>query len=154
MFQQGGLKPFMIGSSATISRDIIFGGVFALLRHELRIEVDKNDPVPQDSKFGHKKRNKKYDFMINILAGCLATILSSPLNYVRNIHYATPPDAKVKSFRVILIELWKDSCAEPTRYLRVSFMLKRLRIGWGTARVGCGMAVGSYLYTLCSSSFV
>lgn len=36
---------------------------------------------------------------------------------------------------------------------KASFLLSQLRIGWGTARVGCGMGVGAYLYSLCSLYF-
>ena len=42
---------------------------------------------------------------------------------------------------------------QETSYGKVSFLLSQLRIGWGTARVGCGMGVGAYLYSLCSQYF-
>lgn len=31
-------------------------------------------------------------------------------------------------------------------------MQGRLRIGWGTTRVGCGMAIGAKIYHICADS--
>jgi hypothetical protein len=82
----------------------------------------------------------------------LATILSSPLNYVRNVHYATEPSVKSKSTQRILKELWIESTKEGSIVRRMRFLQTKLRIGWGTARVGCGMAVGSKIYEFFSQT--
>lgn len=129
---------------ATVHRDLVFGGVFAILRHQI---------LPQIFPDSRKQRNKKgTDFVNNLIAGSAATILSSPLNYVRNIHYSTSPSHSPQSTRVVLEELWKEACAEDSTYKTARFLQHRLRIGWGTARVGCGMAVGSKLYEVCAQS--
>ncbi len=88
-----------------------------------------------------------------MFAACTATILSSPWNYVRNVHYATPPGIPAASFYSIITDLFLLSRKEATLYKRSAFILKRFRIGWGTARVGVGMAFGSELYYYCSQSF-
>jgi hypothetical protein len=129
---------------ATVHRDLVFGGVFSLLRHQLpRLSPD----------YQRKTRSKKgTDFVSNLIAGMMATILSSPLNYVRNIHYSTSPSDIPQSTMVVLKDLWKESQKEGSAYRSFRFLQQRLRIGWGTARVGCGMAVGSKLYELCALS--
>ena len=142
MYRKGGIQPFFVGSSATITRDLVFGGVFSLIRHELHQYIEgprKEHRQPRDN-----------DFTINLLSGCVATILSSPFNYIRNIHYATPPGVPHDKFIVVWMNLWREAQAEGTGLQRLSFILTRLRIGWGAARVGCGMAVGAYLYSLCA----
>lgn len=35
-------------------------------------------------------------FLVSMVSACSATILSSPFNYVRNMHYACPPDVSNK----------------------------------------------------------
>lgn len=118
------------GSLATISRDVVFGGVFSAVRNA-----------------NHKP--EKVDLLVNIIAGCLGTIFSSPLNYIRNVHYATPPGEPRIPGPKILSNLWSDAMKQGGLYERMSYLQHRLRIGWGTARVGCGMAIGAGVYERC-----
>ena len=141
MYQHGGVKPFFRGSVATVTRDIIFGGVFSLTRY--------NFPILQRDIDG--TRNNMNSMVIDILSASLATIISSPWNYVRNMHYATPPSEKTLSTWQYLNELILHSSHEKGFRNRFNHIQRKLRIGWGTARVGCGMAVGAYLYSTCSS---
>ena len=132
MYRKGGIRPFLIGSAATIYRDIIFGGAFAFVRHE----IGRPRPGP------HEESDK---IVINISSACFATILSSPLNYARNIHYATPPGTPHKTIIEILIDLIKEA-KSMSRIAGIRHVQSRLRIGWGTARVGCGIAFTAQLY--------
>ena len=136
MYAQGGVRPFVAGTFATVTRDMSFGGSFALLRHALQ--------SPEDTRW--KKG------LVNMFAGFVATLLSSPLNYVRNIHYATPPSLKHRTARRILSDLWHKSAQEPTLSARCIYLQHQLRVGWGTARVACGMALGAHVYEMCSTS--
>lgn len=136
MYSQGGIRPFVAGTVATVSRDMTFGGCFALLRHSAQ--------TPDDTK------TKKV--VINIFAGFMATLLSSPMNYVRNIHYATPPSECHQSALTILCQLWKMSSQETSFFSRLVYLQHKLRVGWGTARVACGMALGAHIYDICSKS--
>ena len=98
-----------------------------------------------------RRRIESTRFLINMFSACTATILSSPFNYVRNIHYATPPDVQPQSFKYILYDLiHQANLKEITKYNQLKFVITRLRIGWGTARVGVGMAFGSEFYYFCS----
>lgn len=76
-----------------------------------------------------------------MIAAICGTIVSSPLNYVRNIHYATHPKDTLRPSTDILRELVVEGRANGAMYV-----VRQLRVGWGTLRVGCGMAVGGYVY--------
>lgn len=147
ILQQGGFHQFFVGTKATVKRDLIFGGCFALLRHEfLPILIRKSKNAMEHAEAPNSSR-KRTDFAINMIAATVATILSSPMNYVRNIHYATDPSSKPATSIQILRELVHRANHEnPTWSGRVHFMQQMLRLGWGTLRVGCGMAVGAMLY--------
>ena len=157
MFQRGGIRPFFVGTSATVLRDVIFGGSFAIFRREIPLTLNKinneNNTLSDKDKSQIIPTIKVNQFTINLLAGCLATAASSPINYVRNIHYATPADQPAESHMKILQRLWQLAAAESTFFKRCKYLQSRLRIGWGTARVGCGMALAAQLYDLCSSKF-
>jgi hypothetical protein len=62
------------------------------------------------------------------------------------MHYATHPSDKLQSTRHILMNLWENAQTAGTFLHRVVFLQHQLRIGWGTLRVGCGMAVGGKIY--------
>lgn len=161
MFRQGGLRPFFVGIKATVSRDVIFGGVFAMLRHIMADYCHKRQWTHQTG---------EVPFVVNMTSACIATVLSSPMNYVRNVHYSAPPEQPPKRVITILNELYERSTHEYFgickrdgsnsarnliygRIQQFRFLQRRLRIGWGTARVGVGMAFSSKLYSLCSSVF-
>lgn len=147
MYRKGGFSPFFAGTSATVLRDLVFGGVFSTLRHDVLIKPKVDQ---------HRKTKGGYDrfnaFIIDVMSAASATIISSPLNYVRDMHYSTPSDQKPRTIKKQLIALWEESLLEETRYKQIVLLQRKLRIGWGTGRVGCGMAVGSYLYSVCSSN--
>lgn len=143
MFQHGGIRRFFIGSSATIYRDIVFGGTFSFLRHNSKhIIIGKSF-----------LSSKTSEFIVNMIAASIATILSSPLNYIRVVHYATLPNEKQLSSHQILKDLVISASKEHSFNRKFSYIQSRLRIGWGTARVGCGMAFSASLYKLCSDHY-
>lgn len=152
MFEKGGVRPFFIGSTATLTRDVIFGGTYALLRHELQNAAFDSSgvKVTSDTNITTNKFESYGRFFINLFSGCVATLLSSPFNYVRNIHYATPPDTLPSSTIKIFQDLIEQTRDETTTVQKVKYLANRLRIGWGTARVGVGMAFGSIFYEYCS----
>ena len=146
MFKRGGLRCFFVGSGATIQRDLIFGGFFALCRHEqLLLFRHENGEL--------RKPSQVRAFAVNTVAATVATILSSPLNYVRVVHYATPPDVKPLGALEILRTLFVTASLEPTIAKKFAFIQSRLRLGWGTARVGFVMAFSASLYNFCSKTF-
>ena len=145
MYKRGGVRCFFVGSAATVLRDLIFGGCFALFRHEQLLLIrHENGEVKQPS--------TARAFSVNAIAATCATLLSSPLNYVRVVHYATPPDVAPKKAWAILVELFQATSAEKTVLGKLGHLQNRLRIGWGTARVGFGMAFSAALYSYCTQS--
>lgn len=145
MMRRGGIRPFFVGVWATIARDVVFGGSFAYCRHELPKIFSV--PSSSSSKEGIQNEEAPKSFGTDLAAGLIATVLSSPLNYVRNIHYSVPPDARPDNALKVLRDLWNDAGAEKSTALRFSHLQSRLRLGWGTARVGCGMALAAQFYS-------
>ena len=129
MFKTGGVRPFFLGSAATIGRDLIFGSIFSSFRYIL------------NEKTGHQ-----YSLACNLISGCFATLLSSPLNYVRNLHYASSPTQRRVPGIVMIRKLLLDASKQDSP---LSFLQQRMRIGWGTLRVGIGMAVSAKVYETC-----
>jgi hypothetical protein len=131
LYRQGGIYSFTRGAFATINRDFIFGAVYEVIRHSIRQE---NASPPTK-------------FASDLIASSTATLASGPLNYARNIQYATAPDMKVKSILIILQSLWLESkgfAHSPMQLL--NFFQQRFRVGWGTGRVGVGMTAGQLLF--------
>ena len=133
MWRHGGVRAFANGTSTTVARDAVFGGAYAAIKHALGEE-------------GHD------GFLVSVVAAGAATVLSSPINYARNVKYAasfkggkTGQSLKVMSIvRGLLGEAW--SHPEGGVLGKADYLAKRLRIGWGTARVAFGMAATSELY--------
>ena len=102
----GGLQPFCRGVRATVYRDISFGGLFALIRHGIG---DREQlPTLQRTRTRTRRRTRTTNLSTNFLAAGLATAVSSPFNYVRNVHYNTKPEDKAsRSCITILLILWK-----------------------------------------------
>lgn len=139
-----------MGSLATIYRDLVFGGCFSYMRHELLPRWRHRICGPNDKRLDCREQRKRMAFVVNLVSAMTATILSSPFNYVRNMHYATPPHCLPHSTFRILTDLFRAAWTEGTYSKRWEYLQVRLRLGWGTARVGCGMALGAFVYDLCS----
>lgn len=114
-----------------------FGGCFSVIRHGLHSKVD-----------GGKNCSSNEKFLIDMVAAICGTVVSSPLNYVRNMHYATNPGEKLLSSQSIMKDLWSQAKLADSFFHRILFLQHQLRIGWGTLRVGCGMAVGGKIYSM------
>ncbi|MDX1901744.1 MAG: hypothetical protein SFW66_07050 [Gammaproteobacteria bacterium] len=127
MWKNGGFRPFMKGASATIGRDAVFGIVYEVTRH-------------------NKDENPSTQFARNIVSGSLAAVASSPLNYLRSMAYASSPELKALGARKVFTDLWHESKSCLTLPSKLSFFQRRFLIGYGTARVGLGMAAGQFLF--------
>ena len=148
MFKLGGIRPFFIGTTATISRDVLFGGTFAGFRHQFLPYLVAKETVKSGRRENSTASSTRL-FCLDFVSACVATGISSPFNYVRNIHYAVPSGVKAESHYVILRSLWINTWKQPTLRQQWDYMSTRLRIGWGTLRVGCGMGLASQLYIMC-----
>eukprot|EP01084_Bolivina_argentea_P276808 472399_1 len=136
MYNKGGKQQFIKGMYATMTRDIIFGSIFAYLRHSRRKQRLFNDNI-----------SYKNNLWIDASSAFVATMLSSPFNFVRNIQYATEHNqTHIPSMMCVLRNFYLDGLKENSVMNRMKYWLFRLRIGWGTARVAVGMSFTSFCY--------
>ena len=142
MWSHGSIKPFIKGTQATMGRDLIFGSTYEVSRHLIKNTFPKFNNTDDAS----------LNFLCNSSAAALGTIASGPLNYVRTIQYATPPQEKPPTVLKALVDVWSES-KKPDAHLlnKMSFFQQKFRIGWGTARVAIGMAVGQAVFDCVSS---
>jgi hypothetical protein len=82
----------------------------------------------------------------NLAAGACATVVSGPLNYARNMQYATSLHQPCPSTWKVLTELFANARKQPTWPGKVFYVQFRLRVGWGSMRVAVGMAAGQALF--------
>lgn len=140
MHAAGGYRPFVKGTSATMARDMVFGGTYELLRKFIYAKMNET------------RMNKKIDevslkFMCNIVAASFATTLSGPLNYVRSIQYATPPEDVSPTIGTALTTVWNESKTScQTSSDRFRFFRQRLNLLPGAARTTAGIVVGQTLF--------
>ncbi|KAG5179685.1 hypothetical protein JKP88DRAFT_200939 [Tribonema minus] len=153
MWRDGRLAPFLKGVSATLARDMVFGGAFALLRYKLPalLGYDAASPAASDAQrntsSGGGGGGRRSAFVTDLIAASAATMLSSPFNYVRNIKYGLPASAPPARDAEILSHLATKIMRRRSGLLpALSLVQQRLRLGWGTLRAGLGMAVGARLY--------
>eukprot|EP00051_Salpingoeca_urceolata_P011652 m.144686 g.144686 ORF g.144686 m.144686 type:complete len:325 (-) comp17201_c0_seq7:544-1518(-) len=90
LWKRGGLAPFFKGVRSTVYRDVVFGITYEVGRHKLF------DLTGGCDEMGHTRT-----LACNFVAAFSATLFSAPLNYVRNIKYATPPQHRPPSIRQV-----------------------------------------------------
>jgi len=148
MYAMGGITPFFKGIYVTGTRDMVFGAFYEVVRTWLRLSIEfKERPtIPHVIEPPQSKKMIFYCFIANMIAAACATVASSPFNYARTIIYATPAKQVPPSTMRCLAELWREVRAQKGLSGRLSHLQQRLRVGWGTARVGVGMALGQQLY--------
>ena len=141
MYKKGGFRSFLVGSWSTLIRDVIFGGIYGILRYSLHPYVEHEDCRAAGA----------CKYVINMFSGCCATVISSPFNYVRNMQYSYVPGPKNSKLtsRTILYTLYQDACKQEVLIDKCIYVQRQFRVGWGTARVGCGMAFSEQIYQYC-----
>jgi hypothetical protein len=127
----GSLRPFANGLLPTIYRDVVFGGCYTYMRLELQYSFPSSQP-----------------WQTNMIAAGVATALSGPFNYVRNIQYGTKSNARAPNTYAVLVDLARETCASPRTRMsdRLVFLCTKLRVGWGTVRVALGVSFGHAVY--------
>ena len=142
MWRNGGARPFCMGLGPTVARDSVFGGVFMGLRHGLMVLVEQREGNSGNTGGGGPLSQS---VAVSLAAGACATTASAPLNYARNMQFATSSKEPAQSTIALLRGLARQAKVEPRPWL---FLQRRLRVGWGTLRVAVGMATGFELYAL------
>jgi len=145
-----GLRGFYRGAWSTVLRDVIFGGVFSLRNTPSTPRAseltDLGLPSHLSLRNSRETETVTRRLCVNFTSCCLATFLSSPLNFVRNIQYGTSTTQSVEGIVPILRGLWRENQRIGSRLDRAQHLQQRLRLGWGTARVSFGMALTDLLY--------
>jgi Mitochondrial carrier protein len=131
MLRQGGRGVFYRGLTSTLMRDIAFGGCYTCIRLQLQWTWS----LPHE-----------HQWAANLFAASLATIVSGPFNLARNVQYATKSSQVAPTTFQVLKELAQETDAIDSLHQKSVYLQKRLRIGWGTARVATGMAFGHWVY--------
>ena len=105
------------GMKYTLTRDIFFGVTYSYLNFEY---------------------NKQKHFFTDFIFAIAMTSIVSPINYCRNVIFHTQYDLTTPTLKQIIRELTKFSLRD--------ILLKKLCIGYGTVRVGLGMACSRKIY--------
>lgn len=166
MWRRGGYKPFFKGIYAGVARDAIFGVFYETTNFLLDNYCVKElqNKIPQE----YNKTKDALYFSTRFFSATLATIMSSPLNYARNIQFKTAPHKP----QPLILDIWSDVWRESNKALkkaeiashtnrnrntifscpRLKFFQNKFMIGAGTARAGLGMALGQLLFNNMSNS--
>ena len=131
MLQQGGIGVLYKGLASTLLRDVTFGGCYTFMRLQAQWVYD----LPPE-----------YQWMANLFAAALATIVSGPFNLVRNVQYSTKSSEISPTSYEVISELMNETRQIESTPQQLRYLSQRLRIGWGTARVATGMAFGHWVY--------
>lgn len=116
-----------------------------------------------------ERQDKTVTFFSNLLAAVLATMASSPWNYVRSVAYGCPAHAEGLHRAMVVrflflqtkyafehgetyrkIAYHSSECIPRGWHFHAAFKVlnRRLNVGWGSLRVGLGMAVGQHVFGL------
>jgi hypothetical protein len=131
MFRRAGLYSFTRGLGTTAFRDSSFSTMYLACKRHI------------DAAFEDEGRR----FLGNLTVSCLATIVTSPINYVRNMKYAAGYEQSNPSFVSVFNNLVRDQRASHKGFKNSTrYYFNRFAIGWGTLRVGLGVATGQHIY--------
>jgi hypothetical protein len=120
-----GWRVFCRGLPQTLVRDFTFTSTYFFCMH---------------------KWNKEKKFAKNVVFASCATALTSPLNYFRNRVFFNFNEPHVP-LKLVLHELSEEMKTKKTLWKKVGYIaLERGNIGFGTLRVGVGMAVADKIY--------
>lgn len=159
MYKIGGKYAFFRGTLITIQRDSMFGFVLGslwcyTLKTENQNSIDLfsktlDHKFEQFNSFTYKPNFKLIiDFSINTMIGTFATILSAPFNYIRVMKYKTECNVYTSSVAIFreLIQSVNNECTGGILKKIIFTFHNKFNVGWGSCRVGLGMALSKYLH--------
>jgi hypothetical protein len=151
MLKNGGIEPFLKGTTATLSREVAYGSTYEVLRHLLKKRF-----VPENNKAQRKSFNLfDAEFICNVLAACVGAAVSSPWNFARSIQYGTKAHEHAPTIRAILKNFLHESKAHTgVGFGRVGFFVNTLKIGWGTLGTGIRMGIGQLAFDTMEHYFI
>ncbi|CAE8633842.1 unnamed protein product [Polarella glacialis] len=146
LLKDAGPTVFARGIISTVFRDGTFGLCFSLRKYG-------------QGQAGREKGLNEFvarDFMVSMACAALGTVISSPFNYVRNRSYAVSSEVALESacakwnfWCEHMGFLWHGMRRQESTLAGFRWLQVRMQLGWGTARVACGMAMTDLLYHKC-----
>ncbi len=123
---------FFKGIRVSILRDASFGIIYEVNRGYLRslLSASQSQAVP-------------YTFAADAVGAVFACMTVAPLNFARNMVYATPPDTKPPSFMACMRLLGREVMAHPRPLMLLD---AKLLLRWGAFRTAIGMGLGQSIY--------
>jgi hypothetical protein len=114
----------------TIFRDVTFGVFYTMISPTL---------------------NPEKNFIKDVALVSAATVASSPINYFRSQILMAPLNKPIPTAKIIWTEFVADVKTKPNK---ISYVMgNRFCIGWGTLRVGIGMALSRQQYEYIKKTF-
>ena len=146
MLRKGGLSPFFKGIRMTAVRDVVFGCTYEVVRGYGRDTVLRFRGSRSNDGSSSNPSSSSLIFWADMTSAGLATVVSGPFNYVRNLQYASPSEQPEPTMKECFKILAKELQEESTLFGKLRRFQQTLRIGWGTARVAVGMAFSQQLF--------
>ncbi|AYV75134.1 MAG: hypothetical protein Terrestrivirus1_8 [Terrestrivirus sp.] len=119
MYKKYGYSVFFKGLECTMLRDSLFSSIFYGLS---------------------TKYNEEKNMVKDICFGTIGTIVASPINYARNEKYFNFDK------KITVIDVTKELFTDIKNGNIKNLIFHKLNIGWGTLRVGVGMALSKQIY--------
>ena len=119
MYKIGGIQSFSRGTVITLHREFVFGLIFG---------------------YFSMNKNKKNNYVADLFYGSIATIMSSPFNYVRTMIYSSPLNKTPTYSKVIkdlLIDTNVNCLNKNIAYKFYYIFCKKFRVGWGDFKSWC-----------------
>lgn len=136
--KRAGAKVFFRGLPATVMRDALFGGIFSGMRQSLRSRAVVR-------KYTGTQYLNAAHICADFVAAGVATTVSSPLNYARNMQFGCSLKEPAPTTLAVLVQLRRET---PRGFAGGSlFLLQRMKVGWGTLRVAGGMALAAKIFS-------
>lgn len=129
MYRDKGMKPFLKGIMPLAMRDSIFSIFYATL----------------SNKFRPKVKGTTKDFIVDTGCAMASTTFSAPFNYFRNRMFMDGHH-KHHTAKEIITEFINHLKDEKSLVRKILFVQNRFVIGFGTLRVGLGMALSRKTY--------
>jgi hypothetical protein len=130
LYYRGGVRILFRGAGLSVARDTIFGVTYEVLR------------CPNYT----KHHSTGVQLLANSTAASVACVLSAPLNYTRNMVYGCPLRSTPLGTSTLVRYLWLEMTRHSDPTTRLRLVNDRFNVGWGSLRVGIGMACGQHLF--------
>lgn len=136
MYKEAGLYPFYKGITASSVAGAVFSGTYQVIRSSVNSMIIT--PQNQTSLYATVPGNT--------VAAMVASVVASPLYYVRFMQQITEPAEQQRSMVDIVKSTWNEMPPKHKLLSRLSFLCTRLDFCPMALRAGLGVTVGQTIY--------